>query len=135
MITKIPYVSPQLFFAVGLCGQRLLSTTTWRRPLPSFPNSLKGDHHMAILGSLLGTVDGLLGAAGGAAGSATGSTGAGTSTDTSHTLDLGALIESSPSVGANAPGVADVSVSAPTAVGVSADDGHLDLGSLLHGLL
>jgi hypothetical protein len=90
---------------------------------------------MAILGSLLGTVDGLLGAAGGAAGSATGSTGASTSTDTSHTLDLGALIEANPSVDANAPGPADVSVSAPTAVGVTADVGHLDLSGILHGLL
>jgi hypothetical protein len=135
MITKIPYVSLQLFFAVGLCGQRLLSATSWRRPLPSYPNSLEGDHRMAILGSLLGTVDGLLGAAGGAAGSATGSTGVSTSTDTSHTLDLGALIEAGPSVDANALGVADVSASAPAAVGVNADDGHLDLGSLLHGLL
>ncbi len=77
---------------------------------------------MALLGNLLGTVDGLLG---GAAGSATGSGSVSASTDTSHTLDLGALVETSPSVGVNALGLADVSVSAPTAVGVTADVGHL----------
>ena len=83
---------------------------------------------MALLGNLLGTVDGLLG---GAAGSARGSA----RTDTSHTLDLGGLVETSPSVGVNALGLADVSVSAPTAVGVTADVGHLNLSGLLHGLL
>jgi hypothetical protein len=87
---------------------------------------------MGLLGSLLGTVDGLLG---GAAGSATGSGSATTSTDTSHTLDLGSLVESSPSGGVNAQDPADASVSAPTAVGVTADVGHVDLGGLLHGLL
>ena len=87
---------------------------------------------MALLGNLLGTVDGLLG---GAAGSATGSGSAAASTDTSHTLDLGGLVETSPSVGVNALGLADVSVSAPTAVGVTVNAGHLDLGGLLHGLL
>lgn len=90
---------------------------------------------MALLGNLLGTVDGLLGTAGSAVGSATGSGSATASTDTSHTLDLGGLVETSPSVGVNALGLADVSVSAPTAVGVTADVGHLDLGGLLHGLL
>jgi hypothetical protein len=90
---------------------------------------------MALLGRLLGTVDGLLGTAGSAAGSATGSGSATASTDTSHTLDLGGPVETSPSVGVNALGQADVSVSAPTAVGVTADVGHVDLGGLLHGLL
>jgi hypothetical protein len=99
----------------------------------------------ALLGNLLGTVDGLLG---GVTGSLTGDTSAGGSAsasaagtaDLSHTLDLGALIETSPSVDLSTPdllglGGLDLSVSAPTAVGVTADVGHLDVGGLLHGLV
>lgn len=91
----------------------------------------------ALLGNLLGTVDGLLGTAsgvlGGASASASGS--AGGTVDLSHTLDLGAVIETSPSIDVSAglSGV-DASVSAPTLIGASADVGHLDVGGLLHGL-
>ena len=94
---------------------------------------------MALLGNLLGTVDGLLGTATGAiSGGASG--GASGAVDLSHTLDLGAVIETSPSVDLSTSGVAgiggiDASVSAPTAIGVSADVGHLDVGGLLHGLV
>jgi hypothetical protein len=101
--------------------------------------------HMALLGNLLGTVDGLLGTATGAlSGSADagGSVAAGASgsADLSHTLDLGALIETNPSVDISASGLAgtggvEASISAPTAIGLSADVGHLDVGGLLHGLV
>ena len=98
---------------------------------------------MALLGNLLGTVDGLLGSATGTlsgSASAGGGAAAGASaTDTSHTLDLGAVIETSPSIDLSIPDLAglggiDASVSAPTMIGASADVGHLDLGGLLHGL-
>lgn len=96
----------------------------------------------ALLGNLLGTVDGLLGTATGAlSGGASGSASASASgtADLSHTLDLGALIETSPSIDLSTSGLAgiggiDASVSAPTMIGVSADVGHLDVGGLLHGL-
>ncbi|MEK9279997.1 MULTISPECIES: hypothetical protein [unclassified Bradyrhizobium] len=96
---------------------------------------------MALLGNLLGTVDGLLGTATGsvdAGGSAT--AGASGAVDLSHTLDLGALIETNPSIDVSASGLAgtggiEASISAPTAVGLSADVGHLDVGGLLHGLV
>ena len=100
---------------------------------------------MALLGNMLGTVDGLLGTATGAlSGSASaggGATaGASGAVDLSHTLDLGAVIETRPSIDLSTSGLAgtggiDASVSAPTAVGVSADVGHLDAGGLLHGLI
>ena len=96
----------------------------------------------ALLGNLLGTVDGLLGTAtgvlgGGASGGASAS--ASGTADLSHTLDLGAVIETSPSIDLSIPDLAgvggiDASVSAPTLIGASADVGHLDLGGLLHGL-
>lgn len=99
---------------------------------------------MALLGNLLGTVDGLLGTAtgllsgGSTGGGATG--GASGSVDMSHTLDLGAVIETNPSVSLSADGLAgtggiDASISAPTMIGVAADVGHLDVGGLLHGLV
>ena len=55
----------------------------------------------ALLGNLLGTVDGLLGTAtgllgDGASASGSASASAGAAADLSHTLDLGALIETSP---------------------------------------
>jgi hypothetical protein len=94
----------------------------------------------ALLGNLLGTVDGLLGTATGVLGGASASGGgasasAGGTVDLSHTLDLGAVIETSPSIDLSAglSGV-DASVSAPTMIGASADVGHLDVGGLLHGL-
>ena len=99
----------------------------------------------ALLGNLLGTVDGLLGTATGAlsggasaGGSATAS--AGGAVDLSHTLDLGAVIGTSPSPELSTSGLAGTggihaSVSAPTTIGVSADVGHLDAGGLLHGLV
>jgi len=96
----------------------------------------------ALLGNLLGTVDGLLGTAtgvlgGGASGGASAS--ASGTADLSHTLDLGAVIETSPSIDLSTPDLAglggiDASVSAPTLIGASADVGHLDVGGLLHGL-
>jgi hypothetical protein len=97
---------------------------------------------MALIGNLLGTVDGLLGSATGAlsgGASAGGSVSAG-ATDLSHTLDLGAVIETNPSVSLSASGLAgtggiDASVSAPTMIGATADVGHLDVGGLLHGLV
>ena len=96
----------------------------------------------ALLGNLLGTVDGLLG---GLTGSLSGDASANTSAsasataDLSHTLDLGAVIETSPSIDLSIPDLAglggiDASVSAPTLIGASADVGHLDAGGLLHGL-
>jgi hypothetical protein len=99
---------------------------------------------MALLGNLLGTVDGLLGSATGAisgGASAGGDVSAGANgTDMSHTLDLGALIETNPSVNVSTSGLAgtegiDASVSAPTIVGATADVGHLDAGGLLQGLV
>jgi hypothetical protein len=98
------------------------------------------------LGNLLGTVDGLLGsvegllggvtggATGGASASASGD--AGVSASASNLLDVGALVETSPSihVGTGDAGGADLSVAAPTAVGLTADVGHLDVGGLLHGI-
>jgi hypothetical protein len=97
---------------------------------------------MALLGNLLGTVDGLLstatGALSGVAGAAGGATaGAGGTVDASHLLDLGAMIETNPSVSLGTAGLGgiDASVSAPTAVGVTADVGQLDVGGLLHGLV
>ena len=99
---------------------------------------------MALLGNMLGTVDGLLGTATGAlSGSASaggGATaGASGAVDLSHTLDLGAILETSPSIDLSIPDLAglggiDASVSAPTMIGASADVGHLDVGGLLHGL-
>ena len=93
---------------------------------------------MALLGNLLGTVDGLLGTATGAiSGGASAGGGASGAVDLSHTLDLGAVIETSPSIDLSTSGIGgiDASVSAPTAIGVSADVGHLDVGGLLHGLV
>jgi hypothetical protein len=87
----------------------------------------------ALLGNLLGTVDGLLG---GLTGSLSGDTSVDTGASVSGpTLDLGAVIETSPSLDLSAglDGV-DASVSAPTLVGASADVGQLDVGGLLKGL-
>ncbi len=96
----------------------------------------------ALLGNLPGTVDGLLGTATGVLGGTSGSASASASgtADLSHTLDLGAVIETSPSIDLSTPDFAglggiDAAVSAPTLVGVSADVGHLDVGGLLHGLV
>ncbi|WGR92429.1 hypothetical protein MTX26_20285 [Bradyrhizobium sp. ISRA443] len=99
---------------------------------------------MALLGNLLDTVDGLLGSAtgslSGSAGAGGGaSAGASGTVDLSHTLDLGAVVETNPSVNLSASGLAgtggiDASVSAPTMIGATADVGHLDVGGLLHGL-
>ena len=93
----------------------------------------------ALLGNLLGTVDGLLGGVTGtlSGGADTGaSASASGSVDLSHTLDLGAVIETNPSIdlGAGLSGV-DASVSAPTLIGATADVGHHDVGGLLHGLV
>ncbi|MDE5454812.1 hypothetical protein GWE18_18575 [Bradyrhizobium sp. CSA112] len=92
----------------------------------------------ALLGNVLGTVDGLLGTATGVLGGASGSASAsaGGTADLSNTLDLGALIETSPSIDLSAglDGI-DASVSAPTLVGASADVGQLDAGGLLNGLV
>jgi len=98
----------------------------------------------ALLGNLLGTVDGLLGTAtgllgDGASASGSASASAGGTADLSHTLDLGAILETSPSIDLSIPDLAglggiDASVSAPTMIGASADVGHLDVGGLLHGL-
>jgi hypothetical protein len=88
----------------------------------------------ALLGNLLGTVDGLLGGlTGSLSGEASASAGASASADVAHTLDLGAVIETNPSLDLSAglDGI-DASVSAPTLVGASADVG--DVGGLLHGL-
>jgi hypothetical protein len=99
----------------------------------------------ALLGNLLGTVDGLLGNAtgalsGGASAGGNASASASGAVDLSHTLDLGAVIETNPSIDLSASGLAgtggiDASVSAPTMIGASADVGHLDVGGLLHGLV
>ncbi|MGY4289740.1 hypothetical protein ACVWXO_009006 [Bradyrhizobium sp. LM2.7] len=92
---------------------------------------------MALLGNLLGTVDGLLGSTTEAVSGSAGAGGSASGTaDLSHTLDLGALVETNPSIDLSA-GTAglDASVSAPTAVGLTADVGHLDAGGLLHGLV
>jgi hypothetical protein len=91
----------------------------------------------ALLGNLLGTVDGLLGGlTGSLSGDASTDTSANASADLSHTLDLGTVIETSPSIdlGVGLDGV-DASVSAPTLIGANADVGHLDVGGLLHGLV
>jgi hypothetical protein len=89
----------------------------------------------ALLGNLLGTVDGLLGGLTGSLSGDASADGASASAtaDLSHTLDLGAVIETNPSLDLSAglDGV-DASVSAPTLVGASADVG--DVGGLLHGL-
>jgi hypothetical protein len=96
---------------------------------------------MALLGNLLGTVDGLLGTTTGAvSGSASAGGSASGTVDLSHTLDLGAVIETNPSVDLSVSGLAgtggiDASISAPTMVGVAGDVGHLDVGGLLHGLV
>jgi len=92
----------------------------------------------ALLGNLLGTVDGLLGGlTGSLSGDASANAGASASAtaDLSHTLDLGAVIETNPSLDLSAglDGV-NASVSAPTLIGASADVAHLDVGGLLHGL-
>ncbi|WGS17751.1 MULTISPECIES: hypothetical protein [unclassified Bradyrhizobium] len=99
---------------------------------------------MALLGNLLDTVDGLLGSATGSLSGSVGagggaSAGASGTVDLSHTLDLGAVVETNPSVNLSASGLAgtggiDASVSAPTMIGATADVGHLDVGGLLHGL-
>jgi hypothetical protein len=135
MITERPHMSLQLFAAARICCHATFV---------AFQPTYKGVH-MALLGNLLGTVDGLLGTATGAlSGSASaggGATaGASGAVDLSHTLDLGAVIETSPSIDLSTSGLAgtggiDASVSAPTAIGVSADVGHLDAGGLLHGLI
>jgi hypothetical protein len=107
------------------------------------PTFIGVDYMAALLGNLLGTVDGLLGTAtgvlGGASASGSASGSAGGTVDLSHTLDLGAVIETSPSIDLSIPDLAglggiDASVSAPTLIGASADVGHLDVGGLLHGL-
>ena len=87
---------------------------------------------MALLGDLLGTVDGLLGGATGALSGAT------TAVDEAGSLaDVGALLETSPSVGLSTGllGGVEASVSAPILVGVDAEVGKLDLGGLLGGLV
>lgn len=89
---------------------------------------------MALLGNLLGTVDGLLGTATGAV-SGGASASAGGAVDLSHTLGLGTVVETAPSIDLGVAGIVDASVSAPTVVGLSADVGHLDAGGLLHGLV
>ena len=100
---------------------------------------------MALLGNLLDTVDGLLGTATGVLGTASGAVGGVTAgatgaADLSHTLDLGALVETSPSVELSTPdllglvGGIDASISAPTLIGVSADS-NLEAGGLLNGLV
>ena len=129
MITKTPHVSPQPFrLPIALCSATFVAIQ---------PTIIGVDYMAALLGNLLGTVDGLLGTAtgvlGGVGGSA--SAGAGATADLSHTLDLGAVIETNPSIDLSAglDGV-DASVSAPTLIGASADVGHLDVGGLLHGL-
>jgi hypothetical protein len=137
MTAKTPHVSLQPSTPVRLFGQRLRVAST--QP------TQQGSLYMALLGNLLGTVDGLLstvtGTLSGVAGAAGGATaGAGGTVDLSHTLDLGAMIETNPSVSLSASGLAgtggiDASVSAPTAVGLTADVGHLDVGGLLHGLV
>lgn len=94
---------------------------------------------MALLGNLLGTVDGLLDTATGALGNTSvgGSTetSASASADLSNTLDLGAIVSTSPSIDLSAAGLVDASVSAPTTVGVAADVGHLDVNGMLQGLV
>jgi hypothetical protein len=109
---------------------------------------------MALVGNLLGTVDGVLGTVegllGGVTGSLNGTTGSvggllGGAAATTNTLDLdpthvGTVIETNPSLSLSTPDIAgtgglDLSVSAPTMVGVTADVGHLDVGGLLHGLV
>lgn len=96
------------------------------------------------LGNLLGTVDGLLGTVDGLLGGVTGSASAGAgasagaSASASNLLDVGALVETSPAINVGTTGGlggVDASVTAPTAVGVTADVGHLDVGGLLHGLV
>jgi hypothetical protein len=94
---------------------------------------------MALLGNLPATIDGLLGTATDPLTSG-GSADVGGAVGVSNTLDLDALIETSPSIAVGASGLAGtgdigVSVSAPTAVGVSADVGQLDVGGLLNGLV
>jgi hypothetical protein len=94
---------------------------------------------MALLGNVLDTVDGLLGSATGAIGGATAGV-SGAADVSSPTLDLGALIQTAPSVELSTPGLAglggiEASVSAPTMIGVSADVGQLDAGGLLSGLV
>jgi hypothetical protein len=137
MITKWSHVSPQPFFAAAtLCSATFVAFQ---------PTNIGVDYMAALLGNLLGTVDGLLGTAtgalsGGASAGGSASAGASGAVDLSHTLDLGAVIETSPSVDLSASGLAgtggiDASVSAPTVIGVSADVGHLDAGGLLHGLV
>jgi hypothetical protein len=99
---------------------------------------------MALLGNVLDTVDGLLGTATGALNSGAGAIGGVTAgatgaADLSHTLDVGAVIQTAPSVDLSTPdllglGGIDASVSAPTMIGVSADS-NLDAGGLLNGLV
>jgi hypothetical protein len=94
---------------------------------------------MALLGNLPATIDGLLDTAtgpltGGATADVAGAA------DVSNTLDLGAVIETSPSIAIGASDLAGtgdigVAVSAPTAIGATADVGHLDVGGLLNGLV
>jgi hypothetical protein len=144
MITKSSHVSPQLF-----AGRNTLCSATF---VAFQPTTIGVDYMAALLGNLLGTVDGLLGGVTGSLSGVTGpltgdasaggsaSAGAAGTADLSHTLDLGALIETSPSVDLSTPdllglGGIEASVSAPTAVGVTADVGHLDVGGLLHGLV
>jgi len=131
MITEWPHMSLQPSAPARIC-----SSATF----VAFQPTYKGVY-MALLGNLLGTVDGLLGTATGAiSGGASAGGGASGAVDLSHTLDLGAVIETSPSIDLSTSGLAgtggiDASVSAPTAIGVSADVGHLDVGGLLHGLV
>jgi hypothetical protein len=109
------------------------------------PATYIGVEYMALLGNLLGTVDGLLdtatGALSGGADAIGGATaGASGAADLSNLLDLGAVVETSPSIDLSASGLAgtggiEASVSAPTMIGVSADVGQLDVGGgLLAGL-
>jgi hypothetical protein len=133
MITKRPHVSPQPF---------LVAATLCTAAFAAFqPTTIGVDYMAALLGNLLGTVDGLLGTAtgalsGGASVDGSASASASGTADLSHTLDLGAVIETAPSIDLSAglSGI-DASVSAPTLVGASADVGHLDVGGLLHGLV
>src|SRR6266545_4954084 len=72
------------------------------------PTIIGVDYMAALLGNLPGTVDGLLGTATGVLGGTSGSASASASgtADLSHTLDLGAVIETSPSIDLSTPDLA-----------------------------
>jgi hypothetical protein len=87
---------------------------------------------MPLLGNLPDTIDGLLGSA---TGGASADTSGALDVSQSPTLGLDALVETSPTVALGVSDLVGLSVSAPTAVGVSADVGQLDVGGLLNGLV